>query len=117
MIVKNHVLLKSQGAGRWWIVGSAWIGQGPQPQESASANTGKSQSQPKFSNQLMELARKMRMNTDARRDIFCAMMSSEDYLEATERLLKLDLNRIQVGSFYPFLILNYVQRKLFISLK
>ena len=34
------------------------------------------------------------MNTDARRDIFCSMMSSEDYLEATERLLKLDLARV-----------------------
>ena len=36
-----------------------------------------------------------RMNTDARRDIFCSMMSAEDYLEATERLLKLDLSKIQ----------------------
>ena len=36
-----------------------------------------------------------RMNTDARRDIFCSMMSSDDYLEATERLLKLDLARVQ----------------------
>ena len=91
-------------------MGSAWTGQGPQPQESSSANTGKSQFQPKFSNQLMELARKMRMNTDARRDIFCAMMSSEDYLEATERLLKLDLNRIQVWSLSPF---NYKENHLY----
>ena len=78
-------LLHAGKVGRWWIVGSAWTGAGPSTKEETKPEG------PRFSSQLLELARKMRMNTDARKDIFCSMMSSEDYLEATERLLKLKL--------------------------
>ena len=42
-----------------------------------------------FSERLLELARKMRMNTDSRRRIFCLLMSSEDYLDCSEKLVKL----------------------------
>ena len=42
-----------------------------------------------FSAKLLELARKMRMNTDTRRRIFCLLMSSEDYLDCAEKLVKL----------------------------
>jgi nucleolar MIF4G domain-containing protein 1 len=38
-----------------------------------------------FSTQLLQLAKKMRMNTEQRKNIFCLIMSSEDYIEATER--------------------------------
>ena len=38
-----------------------------------------------YSAQLLQLARKLRMNTEARRNIFCLVLSSEDYLEAAER--------------------------------
>ena len=31
----------------------------------------------------------MRMNTDTRRNIFCLLMSSEDYLDCVEKLVKL----------------------------
>ena len=53
---------------------------------------GKSESgsgQEEFSAKLLELARKMRMNTDTRRNIFCLLMSSEDYLDCVEKLVKL----------------------------
>lgn len=36
----------------------------------------------------MELARKLRMNTDIRRSIFCVLMTSEDFMDAFEKLLK-----------------------------
>ena len=42
-----------------------------------------------FSEKLMRMARKMRMNTDSRKNIFCLIMSSEDYIDATMRLTKL----------------------------
>jgi nucleolar MIF4G domain-containing protein 1 len=38
-----------------------------------------------YSAKLLQLARKLRMNTEARRNIFCLVLSSEDYLEAAER--------------------------------
>ncbi len=41
-----------------------------------------------YSAKMLELARKQRMNTDVRRDIFCVLMSSEDYLDAFEKLLR-----------------------------
>ena len=36
--------------------------------------------------------KKMRMNTETRRAIFCVVMSSEDYADCLERLLKLPLS-------------------------
>ena len=42
---------------------------------------------------LMQLAAKQRMNTDSRRAVFCALMSAEDYIDATEKLLALDLRQ------------------------
>ncbi|CAL6357150.1 unnamed protein product [Bathycoccus prasinos] len=42
--------------------------------------------------QLLQLAKKMRMNTETRRAIFCVVMSSEDYADCLERLLKLPLS-------------------------
>lgn len=41
-----------------------------------------------YSAKILELARKQRMNTDIRRNIFCVLMSSEDYLDAFEKLLR-----------------------------
>lgn len=40
------------------------------------------------SSKILELARKQRMNTDVRRNIFCTVMTSEDFLDAFEKLLK-----------------------------
>jgi hypothetical protein len=37
------------------------------------------------------------MNTDARKAIFCIIMSGEDYIDAFEKLLRLDLVGKQVG--------------------
>ena len=41
--------------------------------------------------ELLRLASAMRMNTDARRAVFCAVMGSEDAIDATEKLLRLGL--------------------------
>ena len=41
--------------------------------------------------ELLKLASKMRMNTDTRRAVFCAVMGSEDAIDATEKLLRLGL--------------------------
>ena len=82
-------LLAAETAGRWWIVGSAFTGSlaGAQDQEEDVGSQGGGEVEQ--SHELLELARKMRMNTEVRKKIFCLIMSAEDYLEATERLVKL----------------------------
>ncbi|KAJ7976415.1 Nucleolar MIF4G domain-containing protein 1 [Quillaja saponaria] len=40
---------------------------------------------------MLQLAASQRMNTDSRRAIFCIIMSGEDYIDAFEKLLRLDL--------------------------
>ncbi|KAM8774204.1 nucleolar MIF4G domain-containing protein 1 isoform 2-T2 [Rhynchonycteris naso] len=82
-------ILNAEQTGRWWIVGSAWSGT---PMISISQQ--KSLQKPlagTVSVKMLELARKQRMNTDVRRNIFCTIMTSEDFLDAFEKLLKLGL--------------------------
>lgn len=44
-----------------------------------------------FGEELLQLAAKQRMNTDVRRAVFCVIMGSEDFVDASERLLRLPL--------------------------
>jgi nucleolar MIF4G domain-containing protein 1 len=48
---------------------------------------------------MLQLAAAQRMNTDARKAIFCIIMSGEDYIDAFEKLLRLDLHGKRVGNF------------------
>lgn len=61
----------------------------------------------------MELARKQRMNTDIRKKIFCVMMTSEDYLDAFEKLLRLGLKDQQEREIIHVLIHCCLQEKTF----
>ncbi|NXO36067.1 NOM1 protein, partial [Locustella ochotensis] len=84
--VSLESLLSADQVGRWWIVGSSWSG-------APMISDTKSQAQQKLhvgkvSSKIMELARKLRMNTDIRRSIFCVLMTSEDFMDAFEKLLK-----------------------------
>ena len=87
-------LLAAETAGRWWIVGSAFTGSlagaaDDQQEEVIGSKSAAGGGEVEQNHQLLELARKMRMNTEVRKKIFCLIMSAEDYLEATERLVKL----------------------------
>ncbi|XP_030054479.1 nucleolar MIF4G domain-containing protein 1 [Microcaecilia unicolor] len=102
-------LLNVDQVGRWWIVGSSWSGA---PMIGDSSNKG----QPKLhlgkvSTKILELARKQRMNTDIRRNIFCVLMSSEDFLDAFENLLKLGLKDQQEREIVYVLIDCCLQEK------
>jgi len=44
----------------------------------------------------MQIAKNLRMNTDVRRKIFYSVMSSEDYVEAYGKVLKLNLKVMYV---------------------
>ncbi|XP_069109794.1 nucleolar MIF4G domain-containing protein 1-like [Argopecten irradians] len=90
-------LLQAGVKGRWWVVGSAWTGRDQQQQRTDEATkvTDTTDITKGSSSKILDLARKQRMNTDIRRNIFCTIMSSEDYLDAFERLLRLGLKHQQ----------------------
>lgn len=83
-------LLQADERGKWWVVGSAWAGEGPQPSTSTEPNQSDS-SRSTYSSELLELARRMRMNTEDRRNIFCILMTAQDYQEAFYNMLQLGL--------------------------
>lgn len=82
--------------GKWWLVGAAWGGdplvdrQAARDEQAASQKAAK-----KEENDLVKLARKQGMNSDIRRSIFVVLMSSEDYVDACERLSQLNLTEVQ----------------------
>ncbi|XP_048367432.1 nucleolar MIF4G domain-containing protein 1 isoform X2 [Sphaerodactylus townsendi] len=107
--VSLESLLSADQIGRWWIVGSSWSGA---PMIDASSNkaqhilpTGK------VSSKILQLARKQRMNTDIRRNIFCILMTSEDFLDAFEKLLKLGLKDQQEREIVHVLVDCCLQEK------
>ncbi|XP_062849496.1 nucleolar MIF4G domain-containing protein 1 [Trichomycterus rosablanca] len=103
-------LLEAQTVGRWWIVGSSWSGV---PMISADKPTAPPVSGEQFSAKVLELARKQRMNTDVRRNIFCVIMTSEDYLDAFEKLLRLGLKGQQERDIVHVLLDCCLQEKTF----
>ncbi|EDV96817.1 nucleolar MIF4G domain-containing protein 1 homolog [Drosophila grimshawi] len=86
-------LLRADKLGKWWIVGSAWAGNLAE-MGSAQAEQEKQRPQPggeRYSEKLLELAKKQHMNTAERRNIFCIIMSAADYVDAFEKILHLSL--------------------------
>ncbi len=64
-------MISVQDKGRWWLVGSSWAGSGPQQPSSAPSTVGVND------DNLIQLAKDHHMNTDLRKAVFCAIMSSE----------------------------------------
>ncbi|XP_043276186.1 nucleolar MIF4G domain-containing protein 1 [Venturia canescens] len=103
-------LLQVDERGKWWIVGSAWTGNNDltKPLKSTD-NSGK----PLFSQKILDLARKQRMNTDTRRNIFCILMTAEDYLDAFEKLHHLGLKDQQAREIIYVIMDCCLQEKKF----
>ncbi|CAO3592145.1 unnamed protein product [Absidia cylindrospora] len=86
--------------GKWWLVGASWKANlvGTQSEHTKTTNTKlatdlkKDQS---LHEALLKLARKQGMNTDIRRGIFVSIMGAEDYLDASEKLMKMALTEVQ----------------------
>ncbi|KAJ3097562.1 suppressor of glycerol defect [Phlyctochytrium planicorne] len=75
--------------GKWWLVGAAWAGRDLQDttkQQSAADSSGNTDS-----GYLLKLAKQSRMNTEIRKSIFVELMASEDYIDAYERIQRLNL--------------------------
>jgi len=109
-------LIQADSRGRWWIVGSAFnahLAGGEAEDSSDIPNPRKAQSKQQFSSELLSLARKMRMNTETRRQIFCLLMTGEDFMDATEKLVKLGTKN-QTERDVAFVVLACcVQEKVF----
>ncbi|XP_068940633.1 nucleolar MIF4G domain-containing protein 1 isoform X2 [Petaurus breviceps papuanus] len=103
-------LLNAEQIGRWWIVGSSWSGA---PMIDSSSHNQQKQLKGMVSSKILELARKQRMNTDIRRNIFCTLMISEDFLDAFEKLLKLGLKDHQEREIVHVLIDCCLQEKIY----
>ncbi|XP_054673853.1 nucleolar MIF4G domain-containing protein 1 [Grus americana] len=109
--VSLESLLSADRVGRWWIVGSSWSG-APMINDTNS-KTQQKLHVGKVSSKIMELARKQRMNTDIRRSIFCVLMTSEDFLDAFEKLLKLGLKHQQEREIVHVIIYCCLQEKIY----
>lgn len=90
--IKWNDIISTENKGRYWMVGSAF--QIPseinQNMEKAKERVVKSLTDT-FSNEILKLAKQQRMNTDVRKSIFCILLSSEDYLDAFEKIMSLKL--------------------------
>lgn len=99
-------LLEAETKGRWWIGGARWSGNeqhearlwgkedGNDPGEDISdlsATKSDSKGDSKEDDTLLALALSQRMNTDARRSIFCIIMGSTDCDDAFEKLVRAGL--------------------------
>lgn len=89
--LKWSKLLDPEKKGQWWISGDGMLNTNDIEDVATTINKEVVDAQ-----KLMQLAAAQRMNTDIRRAIFCIIMSSEDYLDAFEKLLRLDLTGKQV---------------------
>lgn len=119
--VKLKDLLQAETEGRWWLVGSAWNGNQYQRNRDASdKETNEVQEQKNrdvemegVGAHLIEAARKMRMNTEARRKVFFATMTATDFQEAFDNIRKLELKGKQVREIGNVLIELCQQQKKF----
>lgn len=86
-------LLDPNKKGQWWLSGD--IASTADNVEEVANTIDKEVLEAR---KLLQLAAAQRMNTDARKAIFCIIMSGEDYIDAFEKLLRLDLHGKQVGA-------------------
>ncbi|KRZ94677.1 Nucleolar MIF4G domain-containing protein 1 [Trichinella sp. T8] len=100
-------ILEASTKGRWWIVGSSYVVPVADASKSGDSN------QFNYSEDLLRLAKKNRMNTDLKRNIFCCILSAEDYLNAFEKLLKLNLSDKQEREIIHILFVCCLNEKTF----
>ncbi|XP_011696022.1 PREDICTED: nucleolar MIF4G domain-containing protein 1 [Wasmannia auropunctata] len=102
-------LVEADERGKWWIVGSAWSGL----KDIGKLEKNSEDKKQRYSEDILELARKQRMNTDVRRDIFCVLMTAEDYLDAFEKLHHLGLKNQQQREVIYVILNCCIQEKKF----
>lgn len=89
--LKWSKLLDPEKKGQWWLSGEILPTMDNVEEVATSISKEVLEAQ-----KLVQLAAAQRMNTDLRRAIFCIIMSGEDYMDAFEKILRLDLSGKQV---------------------
>ncbi|KAK4770125.1 hypothetical protein SAY87_030657 [Trapa incisa] len=106
--IKWRKLLDPDKKGQWWLSGDI---------ASATDNVAEVANtidkEALEARKMLELASAQSMNTDARRAIFCVIMSGEDYIDAFEKLLRLDLPGKQDRDIMRVLVECCLQEKVF----
>ncbi|XP_029346687.1 nucleolar MIF4G domain-containing protein 1 isoform X3 [Acyrthosiphon pisum] len=97
LTISYEDLLNADNKGRWWIVGSAWKGD-------EQKNNNNLQKKDMYDKKLLDMAKKYRMNTDTRKNIFCILFTAEDYLDAFNKLVRLGLKGLQQEEIVSVLI-------------
>lgn len=97
--LKWSKLLDPEKKGQWWLSGDVAPTMENIDDVATTINMEVLEAQ-----KLVQLAAAQRMNTDLRRAIFCIIMSGEDYIDAFEKLLRLDLSGKQVYMHFFLLI-------------
>ncbi|GFY90505.1 MIF4G domain-containing protein [Actinidia rufa] len=106
--LKWSKLLDPDKKGQWWSSGDT-VSMTSNVEEVASTIDGESLEAQK----LLQLAGAQRMNTDVRRAIFCVIMSGEDYIDAFEKLLRLNLQGKQDREIMRVLVECCLQEQVF----
>ncbi|XAR69871.1 hypothetical protein NMG60_11001623 [Bertholletia excelsa] len=106
--LKWSKLLDPDKKGQWWLSGDM-ASVTNNIEEVATAIDKESLEAQK----MLQLAATQRMNTDVRRAIFCIIMSGEDYIDAFEKLLRLDLQGKQDREIMRVLVECCLQEKVF----
>ncbi|KAL6575184.1 hypothetical protein OROMI_012469 [Orobanche minor] len=101
-------LLDPSKKGQWWLSGD--IATATESIEEVAGTIDMEISETK---KMLQLAASQRMNTDIRRAIFCVIMSAEDYIDAFEKLLRLDLPGKQDREIMRVLVECCLQEKVF----
>ena len=87
-------ILDVDSKGRWWLVGSAWAGKTENNNVIKTLHAQGLQTSAQ-SAALVKKAKDLGMNTDLRRAIFFLIMNAEDFMDAFEKLVRLDLKTKQ----------------------
>lgn len=107
--IKWDKLLDPNKKGQWWHSGDIeTIGKDSTAEIADVIDAEVTEAQ-----KMLHLASAQRMNTEARRAIFCIIMSGEDYLDAFEKILRLNLPGKQDREILRVLVECCLQEKVF----
>ncbi|CAH2072482.1 unnamed protein product [Thlaspi arvense] len=101
-------LLDPEKKGQWWLSGDLVVKSNNAEDVAQTMDADVVEAQ-----KMLKLADAQRMNTDSRKAIFCVIMSSEDYIDAFEKLLRLDLPGKQDREIMRVLVECCLQEQVF----
>ncbi|KAK1271440.1 hypothetical protein QJS04_geneDACA012980 [Acorus gramineus] len=106
--LKWNKLLDPQKKGQWWLSGDI-----APVTDNIVVVAGSIDKEVLETQKLLQLAAEQRMNTDIRKAIFCIIMSGEDYIDAFEKILRLDLSGKQDREIMRVLVECCLQERIF----